>query len=253
MRKLTSLWIVLPGSLLIVSGIAGCRADGASQRTGRSLLGDRGGPGTASDTVISRDPAANPYPAWNSQDSNGYLQPMPAPPSDDSDSHVPPSPLSRRENPKGRPRPLAAVERGTVAERQIVLTEDQTEASTSSMPAEPVEAQRRLLPGGDEQPGVLKRIGDAFSNFMESLSGSDKNSIHASMVQKNRVRQEKRLAARMPDATYEPFAAPESNLVQTKGESTAKDFDVKPLSRIPLARPSIRERNPVELGLPEAF
>ncbi|MGE3317167.1 MAG: hypothetical protein AB7O26_18780 [Planctomycetaceae bacterium] len=250
MRMLTSRWVVLPGSLLIVVGMAGCRA-GGSQRTGQSLLGDRGGPGTASETVISREPNANPYPAWNSQDSNGYLQPMPAPPSDDSDSHVPPSPLSRRENSKGRPRPLAALEQRGVAERQIVWNDEESGANSSAMPAEPVDAQRRLLPANDQKPGVMQRMGDGFSNFMDSLSGSARTAQQAAAAKKQE-RQEKRLAERLPETHYEPFVNPESTLVQTMGESTPNDNRLLPSWRLPITRPA-PERNPVQLGLPEAF
>lgn len=171
----------------------------------------------------------------NSYDSNGYLQPVPAPPVDDESASL--SPSNRRGEGAGRPRTLRVVDSRTVKVGH--------ETVSDAPSAEPVEAQKKLLPEANANGGILKKMGDGFSDFMASLSGTGPR-VKSSQNGPKRTRiQEKRLAARGDDVQYAPFTAAQEQLLQ----ADSSDFD----ETVPVSQKPAMEQNPVELGLPEAF
>lgn len=259
MQKPTSCRVVLSGSLLIVLGVAGCRAGGQTQNAGSSLLGDRGGPGRASESVISREPNQNPYPSWSSRDSNGYLQPSPAPPSEDSENYVPPSPLGWFDRTFRRNKPVTQVKREVeLPEHNSGRNVDDSDVPhTTTDPAsavsEPVESQLKLMPEVKDDSTWFQRMGTGFRKFASEMTGPKPHMARADAATLGEKIRERRLAARLPETDYEPFSDEQYDVLQARGESSAILGGITPVSGIPLKLTPAVHRNPIELGRPESF
>lgn len=238
MLKLKSLWVVIPGTLVLISGMTGCRSAGQNHSAASSMIGQ---PSSQYAEGMRRGSGSDRGTGGNSYDSNGYLQPVPAPPVDDESASL--SPSNRRGEGAGRPRTLRVVDSRTVKVGH--------ETVSDAPSAEPVETQRKLVPETNANGGILKKMGDGFSDFMASFSGAGPRAKTSQNGPKRTRIQEKRLAARADDVQYVPFNAAQEQSPQTD----SSDFDEVDASAatVPVSQKRTIDRNPVELGLPEAF